>query len=161
MILTIRPATLAEAEWMGAHLREEDRREVETATGQRAEDVLPASFHLSSEVYTIRLAGDGGKPEDDPTVIFGVGDDPSAPSVGVVWLLATSNIRRAPLAIIHEAHHWLDHFNKRYPIAIHNVVDMRNALHIRWLTRTGFDLGDTMQINGQQFIHAIRRSNDV
>lgn len=155
MILTIRPATREEAEWVGRNLREEDREEVIAGTGRAPEEVLPLSFDLSEHCYTIRLTGPDGKPEEHPAVIFGVAADPLYEGVGLVWLLATRAIARAPLSILKEASFWLDHFNRQYR-ALHNIVYARNDLHLRWLQLTGFQLRDTVQHNGHDYIYAVR-----
>lgn len=158
MILTIRPATLADTEWVSKHLRDEDRREVETASGRSAQDVVLESFRLSAECYTIRLQDTSGRIDENPAVIFGVSKDPSRPGVGVMWLLGTPAMRRGALSIMREAPKWLDHFNRRYPNGIHNVVDTRNDLHIRWLMLTGFHFGITIDIQGVPFVHVMRHS---
>ena len=157
MILTFRPGTLADAEWIGQHLREEDKREVETASGLPATTVVPMSFTMSRECYTFRLATPRGTVEDNPCAIFGVSDDPKRPDMGIVWLLGTPEIRRSALSFMREAPKWIDHFLTRYPEGIHNVVDTRNDLHIRWLLLTGFIVGDEpLMVNGVPFVHAVR-----
>jgi len=156
MILTIRPAVRSEAEWLGANLREDDRREVETAAGLPAEQVVPLSFDQSRECYTIRLSTQRQTVEDEPCVIFGVTDDPHNKDVGIMWLLGTPRMRRAALSILREAPKWLDHFNRIYTGGIHNFVDTRNDLHVRWLLLTGFAMGDTYMLNGVPFVHVMR-----
>jgi hypothetical protein len=159
MILTFRPALRSEAEWISGRLREEDRQEVLTASGKAPEEVLPVSFDLSRECYTIRLCGKDGRVESDPTVIFGIADDPHHAGMGVVWLLATDNIRRGALSILREGVLWLDHFNRLYPNGIHNIVDIRNDLHVRWLTLAGFKFVNEISHNGHTFIYFQRHTN--
>lgn len=156
MILTIRPATKEDAEYLGVNLRPDDKREVETSTGQPADKVVPLSLSLSSECYTIRLTDSNGKIENAPAVIFGVADHTNVPDLGIVWLLATPKIHRAPISILREAAPWLDHFNKRYPAGITNIVDVRNDLHMRWLAILGFEFGNVMRVNGHDFMHTMR-----
>lgn len=158
MILTIRPATLTDARWLGENLREEDRQEVETSTGTAASAVVSAAFSMSRECYTVRRS-DGMRIEQDPCLIFGVVDDPHNINVGVVWLLATDSIRGANFAVIREARHWLASWLMRYPSGLHNTVDKRNQLHIRWLSALGFTLEGEVLRNGQPFVHATLRSS--
>lgn len=156
MILTIRPALREEAEWISQHLRDEDIQEVETAAGRSVTEIVPMSLALSRECYTIRLTDEHGRIEEHPAVLFGVSDDPSRDGMGIMWMLATNGIRRASLSVIREAPKWLDHFNHLYPNGIHNIVDSRNSLHIRWLLLTGFTFEDAVLINGTPFVHALR-----
>lgn len=152
MILTIRPATLDEANWISTRLRPEDAREVEAATGSTAQVVLPRAFSLPHESYTIR-SGD----EVDPCVIFGVTADPNETDRGVVWMLATPAVKTCALALLREAPHWLDHFEQKYPKGIHNYIDLRNTLHVRWCQRAGFSFGDVYIVKGVSFVHAYRQ----
>lgn len=157
MHLTIRPATVIEAKWLGHNLREEDRREVETATGMAASAVVPASLSTSRECYTARRAGTEGYIEQDPFLCFGVADDPRNDGAGIIWLLATDKIRGANLSVLREASYWIDAWLRKYPCGLHNIVDARNSLHLRWLKLLGFSFEKNVEINGQTFIHAIRR----
>lgn len=161
MILTVRPATQTDALWLGCNLREEDRREVETATGMAAEAVVPASLYHSRECYTMRRPDSDGRIADMPCMIFGVHEDPRESGVGVVWMLCSDAIRTAALSILREASYWLDAWAMRYPNGLHNLVDKRNILHLRWLQLMGFTFHGEHEVNGQLFIHAIRWSNNV
>lgn len=157
MILTIRPAVRDDAVWIGQNLRDEDRREVETASGRPVEQVLLEAFYVSRQCYTIRL-NLAGAIDEHPAAIFGVSDDPNTPGLGVMWLLATERIRNGALAVLREAPKWLDHFNLMYTTGIHNYVDTRNSLHIRWLMLTGFTFEEARMINGVPFVHAFRKT---
>lgn len=156
MVLTIRPATLEDAQWLSTNLREDDVREIETASGRSPQEVVPLSFRVSSECYTIRFTDSTGRIEDKPVAIFGVSSDPE-PGWGVMWLLGTTGIRRGSLSIIREATKWLDHWNEKYPKGIHNIVDTRNDLHVRWLQLMGFSFARTqVLVNDVPFEYATR-----
>src|SRR4051812_15855177 len=101
MILTARPATKEEARIIGLNLRWEDQREVETATGQPAATVVPLSFDISKECYTFRLCREG-RVDNNPALIFGIADHPLVSDLGIIWMLATREIARAPISIIRE-----------------------------------------------------------
>lgn len=140
MNLIVRPATLQEAEALGPRLRPEDKQEVETATGMTAGEVVPASLLHSHECYTVRLS-----PHEEPCVIFGMTED------GLVWMLCTDDIRKAPLSILREARAWIDHWMS-YCGYLWNLVDSRNTLHVRWLTLLGFTFGEPIDVNGFPFL---------
>lgn len=157
MILTIRPARQEDAEFISRNLRADDAREVETASGLPAEVVVPLSLAHSREAYVIHLQSREGGIEKDPCALFGVSDDKRMEGLGVMWLVGTSAMRRGALSIIREAPHWLDHFNRLYPNGLHNIVDSRNDLHVRWLQLTGFVFGDVQPIlQDVPFLHAMR-----
>lgn len=155
MILTMRPASREEAVWLSSRLRPEDRREIETASGRSAETLLPASFDISDEVYSIRFTTDG-QPDADPVAIFGVAPHTRHPHIGVPWFLSTEGVRRGSGALIREANFWLDSWTDKYSGGLHNIVDERNTLHRRWLAYTGFTFGETIILHGHPFIHFFR-----
>lgn len=136
MNLTVRPATQADIEYMARHLRPEDAREVETATGESPEKVLP---RFAGECYTARRA-----PNDPPCVIFGCDSD------GVIWMLATPEVKRCPISVLREARYWIDHWSRKYG-RVHNYVDTRNALHLRWLQYLGAYFGTHVLVRGVPF----------
>jgi hypothetical protein len=156
MILTVRPATRDVASTMAPRLRPEDAREVETASGMDCTTVLPLSVSAARESYTIHLET-AGRIDRDPSVLFGIADDTSRPGFGVMWLVATPEIVRAPISILREARYWIDAWAHQYPQGIHNIVDTRNDRHLRWLQALGFTLSDqTIDINGFPFRYAWR-----
>lgn len=154
MILVL-PAEQWEAEYVGDHLRPEDRREVEASSGTAASVVVPRAFSISSQCYSMRYRN-GQHVDAQPYAIFGVAPDQFNPQLGIVWLLATPNIRKAWLSTLKCSSTLLDLMSQRYPAGLHNLVDMRNTLHMRWLKLTGFTLGKVIPLNGQRFIHAHR-----
>lgn len=108
------------------------------------------AWEQSSECYSIRLSTARGTVEEQPSVIFGITPSPGNSSAGIIWLLSTEEIRRAPLSILREAREWVDYFTARYS-SIYNIADERNDLHIRWIQLLGFTLGDTYALNGHAF----------
>lgn len=93
---------------------------------------------------------------DEPIAVYGVADDPNDSSMGIVWLLATPRMSSISRPFLRIAPRLLDHLTANYTRGLHNIVDARNALHLRWLQKTGFVLGDCTQRNGYKFIHAVR-----
>jgi hypothetical protein len=154
VIITIRPASRADAEGMAPRLRPEDAREIETASGMTSSMVLPLSVSIARESYTMRFSN-GGSIDRDPSVLFGVADDTARPGYGIMWLVATPEVSRAPLSVLRECRHWLDAWCRSYEHGVHNVVDIRNDTHIRWLQVLGCRLSDqTIDINGFPFRYA-------
>jgi hypothetical protein len=157
MILTIRPATDADASFMAPRLRPEDAREISTASGMDCKSILSLSVASARESYSIRLTDETGGIDREPSVLFGIADDTGRPGFGVMWLVATPRVQRAPFSVLREAAHWLDAWCQRYPQGIHNIVDTRNATHIRWMRGLGFRVSDqTIDINGSRFKYAWR-----
>lgn len=142
--------------WLSSRLRPDDIREIEVASGKAPEDSVPLSFDVSTKCYTMRYCDSQGAIERHPVAIFGVADDPQNDSMGVVWLLATERIYKVARALMKVAPAWLDKLSEDYPGGLHNLVDARNTLHVRWLQKTGFRSLGVVPINGQQFIHAAR-----
>lgn len=157
-MIAFRPAVREEAEWIASRLRAEDAREVTTATGEHPSVVVPRAFDVSRHCFTIRYTN-GVECDEHPLAIFGVADDPHTPSMGIVWLLATDDIRKAWLAIRQVAPRCLTELSLDYPGGLHNLVDARNAVHLRWLTLTGFRQRGSVQVRGHEFIHAVRATS--
>jgi hypothetical protein len=86
---------------------------------------------------------------DEPIAIYGVADDPNDASMGVVWLLATPRMSSISGSFLRAAPKLLDHLAANYTRGLHNLVDTRNMLHIRWLQKTGFVFEGKVKRNGQ------------
>lgn len=154
-MIQFREAQRGEAIWLSSRLRPEDIREIETTTGKAPEVTVPLSFDVSTKCYTIRYSNNGVV-ERYPLAICGVADDPQDDLMGIVWMLATPRIQKVWLALMKVADTWLDRLSEDYPEGLHNIVDARNMLHIRWLQKTGFRSLGTVTVNGYKFIHAAR-----
>lgn len=145
MILKVQPASREEAIWLSSRLRPEDRLEVETATGKNVVEVIHNAYENSSECYTLRF-----NDELAPVALFGVAE--GCPLMGVPWLLATPEVVRGSKAIMREARMWLDTWSQKYG-TLHNIVDPRNPLHVRWLTSAGCRFGNyVVTVNGHDFL---------
>ena len=150
-MIVIRPATLEDAVWLSSRLRSDDRQEVETATGRSPQEIVPSSFRMSDECFTVRRVVEG-KLLPDPVALFGVAPDLKAPSRGIVWFLGTDAVRLCALSVIRESGYWLNHMSRRYAEGLYNYADSRNSLHVRWCQLTGFTLGTPLEMNGVPFI---------
>lgn len=151
-MLHLRPAAGWEAAYVGAHLRPEDQREAETATRMSGQSATELSFWLSRRALSMY-----GRASDAlPLGIIGVADDPRTSDYGIVWLLATASISKVWFSLYHRAPAIADDLGTGYKLGLHNAVDARNTLHLRWLDRCGFVRMDSADINGHQFIHVVR-----
>lgn len=119
--------------------------------GRPAAEVVRASYTISVECYTLWLTNSRGKIMDQPSALFGVAADPMNNRRGIMWMVSTEEIRRAPISILREAIHWVEHFNRLYPDGLENFVDLRNGLHLRWLRLLGFSEQETVMIHGHPF----------
>lgn len=153
-MIVIRPSALADAEWVGEHLRDADAQEVQTATGANPLVAVLRAFAISSECFSI-FRSERGRVMGTPCALFGVVPDLGNAGYGVVWLLATDDIRGAGISLLRVADRWLDYLSRSYPKGLHNYADQRNTLHIRWCKLSGFTLGALHDIGGFpfQYIH--------
>src|SRR4051794_14082088 len=113
MVITFRPGTRKDAEYIGKHLRLEDEREVQTGSGLSGHQAVPLSYANSDECYSAWLTTPRGTVAENPFLMFGVASDTKS-KAGLVWLLGTPEIRRAPLSFLREAHLWVQHFATSY-----------------------------------------------
>jgi hypothetical protein len=127
----------ADVHYVADHLRAEDKRELETATGRTAHEAVFASWATSDMTWVAHIDG-------QPGVIFGVG------AGGVIWLVGTDAIGPAARPVLRMARpivaSLLNHYGR-----LHNRADIRNTTHLRWLRLLGFTFDDVIQINGQPF----------
>lgn len=156
-VIEIRPSILADAEWVGEHLRDADAAEVRAATGASPVLSVLRSFAISTECYSIFRA-ERGRVMATPCALFGVVPDLRNAGYGIVWLLATDDIRGAGISLLRAADGWLDHLSRNYPKGLHNYADKRNTLHIRWCKLAGFALGELRDIGGESFQYIHRTS---
>lgn len=162
-MIVIRPSSLADAEWVGEHLRDADDTEVRTVSELRPSLSVLRAFALSSECFSIFRA-ERGRVSDLPCALFGVVPDTAHDGYGIVWFVATDDIRGAGISLLREADRWLDYMTRSFPNGLHNVADMRNTLHIRWCVLSGFTVTrEPFTIGGFpfQYIHRPLRSSET
>lgn len=156
-LIRITPANREDAIWLSSRLRPEDTREIIASTGRQPAEIVPLSFDLSEECFTVR-----SQHCDEPIAIYGVADDPNDTSMGVVWLLATPRMSSISRSFLRTAPKLLDYLAAHYTRGLHNIVDGRNVLHLRWLQKTGFVLLDEVRRrSGVNFLHAVRLNRGV
>jgi len=129
--------------WVADNLREEDARELETASGCSAHEAIFRSLASSSYRY---CAFYNGKPHS----LFGIVDDPEVDEAGIIWMVGTPLIEETKVATYKQAKGFLVGAFKEYKY-LWNRVDMRNTLHVKWLKSLGFTFGEVERINGWPF----------
>ena len=118
-----------DAELLAPLLRDADRREIQAASGLSPVESLRQGAEESEIVCSI--VGE--------TVCGMFGVSPSYQNAGYVWLLGSDELvtGRAKRQFIRNAGMFLTILHKYFPL-LHNYVDKRNTVHIRWLRRMGF-----------------------
>ncbi len=156
LILTAHETTADDIVYLAPRLREADRLEMETVRLPCcALSGLIGAWQMSEQCYTLKASA------GECVGIFGVRPDPTHTDMGVVWLLATDRIVAHRLSLLDLTRFWLKVWLVKYPAGLHNMVDMRNTIHLQWLTVAGFTLGQVTEHKGVQFIHFIYRKESV
>lgn len=144
--VSVRQARTEDVEWVAANLREEDRIEVETATGDDPVAVLRRSFQSSQEKYAVFIEG-----SEEPCALFGV----HSGSPGIVWLLCTPEVTKHTRKLLKLAEAWVKHLSAYYG-GLQALAWTGNYLHVRWCEHLGFVEFGRAKINGQEFVHLYR-----
>lgn len=77
--------------------------------------------------------------EGTPEMIFGCSATDAAPTVGIPWMLGTPVIvsPKWRMTFLRETRRAVEAWQAEYPI-LHNFIDARNTVHMRWLRWLGF-----------------------
>lgn len=125
-------------------LREQDEREVLKAGHPSVLRALMDSATASEGLlFTIWVDG-------KPAGVFGAAPHPVDERVGIPWMLGTDRLLRARRELVRETERWVDYLNFYYPILV-NLIDVENTTSLAWLKRVGFDLHETIDVNGHPF----------
>jgi len=132
--VTLRPATIEDADLIGPRLRQSDAAELLAASGLSAADSLRFSIKASQGGFCMIAINDDG----EPILIWGVAPS-SNDGVGIPWMVATNEIYRAQYLLTFKklCGEWVRKMNERFPLLI-NYVDHRNVTSILWLQALGF-----------------------
>lgn len=146
MSLTLVRATKAHAEYVVAHMRQEDHEELKASGTEWPLDAFKFAIdHDGCDTWTALAPG------EEPVAIGGVTPS-SHPYVGVPWAVATENMKEHALGFTRIGLITLDLMHRRFPF-LANWVDARNTRHVRWLRSVGFHIGAPLAygVNGEQF----------
>jgi hypothetical protein len=156
LMLTVRKSVAEDADYLAPRLREADLQEVLAAGCPVPHAALMAGMGDTSICLT--AVDELGY----PVTMFGVGPHPADPLVGVVWALASDEIKRHSRSFLGPSKEWVEALNRRYPV-LSNYTDCRNHEHHKWLKWCGFTFINKVQGPlGHPFYEFVRlRSNDV
>jgi len=118
----IHPITLEAALYVASHLRDDDYREVKEGHGHEPLLYIPHSAFYGDSVYF-------DVPNGKTAGLAGVQEN------GKIWMLCTDAIHDAPLTFAREAKRFID---SRKEELLWNIVDKRNAAHLKLLKFLGF-----------------------
>ena len=135
---------------IAAALRPADVLEVAAAGGETPQVALEESLRRSDVAETLLLDG-------RPVAMWGVAPDRErpfgcGPDAGIVWLLATGDVERIPVAFCRAVLAALQRHGGEYS-ALRNAVDARYATALRWGRWMGFRVGPAVPagVNGEPF----------
>jgi len=117
----IHPITEEAAIYVASHLRDDDYREVKEGHGHEPLLYIPSSAFYGDTVYF-------NVPNGKTAGLAGVQD-------GKIWMLCTNAIHEYPLTFAREAKRFVE---SRKEELLWNIVDKRNAAHLKLLKFLGF-----------------------
>ena len=126
----LRPTTVDDVTFLAPNLRQADRNECLAATGREPLGVILDGLRLADTTMTMVA------PTGIPVGIVGVGKS-VIKDAGVIWLCATDDIEKYQMTFLRNSKKVLSLLQHDY-LALHNCVDARNELHIKWLKWMGF-----------------------
>ena len=118
----IHPITLEAAIYVASHLRDDDYREVKEGHGHDPLLHIPHSSFCGATVWF-------EVPNGKTAGLAGVQEG------GLVWMLCTNAIHEYPLTFAREAKRFIE---SRKEDLLWNIVDKRNAAHLKLLKFLGF-----------------------
>lgn len=150
-----RESTVADVFALASNVRPEDLAEIKASMGTSVEAALMIGVLHSKPCLTIVDDNDGS------TVLGMFGAVPSDEEVnaGAIWLIASKDLMDvAKNQFIRESRKWVSTFQEKYEL-LHNVVDARNEVHIKFLRWCGFTFLQKLEgygVNGETFIEFAR-----
>ena len=141
----IRPATLADCEFLAPRLRAADLMEIEALDGSEPLPALVESFNASSLARVMEHQG-------EPFAIYGVAPSPECSDCtrGVSWMLGSDGLKDHSMWFLRTCRDMLAEMHTHAEV-LFNVVDVRNTVHINWLRWAGFSFGQKYPRNGTEF----------
>ena len=116
--------------FLAPRLRQADYNECLAASGREPLGVLLDGLKYGDTTLTMIA------PTGVPVGILGVGKS-SIKDAGSIWLSATDDIQKYQMTFLRHSKQVLRKLQQDY-LVLHNYVDARNELHIKWLKWMGF-----------------------
>ncbi len=132
MVIEVRRCRAKDIRAMRGKLRAEDVIEIRRRNGREPYAVLIDSFRRSEVAYVGLIDG-------EIACAWGVARESILSSAGVIWLLSTAVMERAPVAVARRTRRELQELLKVYP-ELGNYVDSEYEKCVRWLEWLGFTL---------------------
>ena len=145
------PTTVEDIDHIAALLREADKQECLATTGRMPLGVLHTALLYGDITLTLRTS------EGERIGLCGVTPSPYD-NAGVVWMCATDAIMKHQMAFLRRSKAALDYLSADYDV-LHNCVDARNTVHIKWLKWMGFSFinkHETYGVEQRPFYEFIR-----
>ena len=145
------PTSVNDLDYIAPRLRKADKDECLAATGKEPLGILYQSLMLGDITLTMRT------PVGERVGLCGVAPSPFN-NAGVVWMCATDAIMKHQMAFLRRSKAALDYLGADYDV-LHNCVDARNTVHIKWLKWMGFSFinkHETYGVEQRPFYEFIR-----
>lgn len=141
--MTVRVSVRRDLKPLSRRLRVPDRNEMLTC-GHSVEEGLKFGFENSKPCLSIIING-------NPVGIFGVVPT-TVEGLGAVWLAGTPEMvsTRHRFRFLRESKKWLNELFQDYKV-LGNYIDSRNTVHVEWIKWMGFEIKETMDIDGVPF----------
>lgn len=135
------------------HLRDEDRHEAITQSGQDfIEKTLKEIMELKGN-YVM-----GCTKADDTPVCIGGCEPSDVEGIGVVWLLSTPEIANHQMIVLKNIKQELQQYEKQYLI-LFNTIFVENYMAKKWLSKFGFKFENFLNLkipNDHEFFYKKR-----
>lgn len=132
--MIVRSVHMDDVQCLQGKLRKQDQDEVWAARGRDPDAVLYESVQASIRCWSITV-------EEDVLGILGVAPSELA-GEGQPWLLGTDSLATLSRQLIKEPAVFIEKMHKHFCV-LRNVVDARNTVSMRWLSRIGFTVSST------------------
>lgn len=136
----IRQATVEDIEFLAPRLRQADKAECYAAFGIEPLPIMKAGLVEGDETLTLVA------PTGVPVGVLGVVAS-EIEGAGSIWLVASDDIHQYQMTFLRHSKPVLTVLEQNY-LALHNYVDARNELHIKWLKWMGFTFINLHQHHG-------------
>lgn len=130
-MLIARLATSHDVKLLAPNLRQEDKDEIDAASGETPEQALAIGLK-SGRCW----ACDDG----EPVAMFGVTPWPHELSTGYPWMLASDRLFTHKIRLLRESRAWVARLADGFDRLV-TFSDARNTVHHEWLTWCGFERG--------------------
>lgn len=138
--VTITDATDADYADLVVHIREVDKREVQSISGREISELLLAPRPYSHKTWA-------AKSDEGLVALFGYANYESQPGVGVPWLLGTDLIEKHEKDLLALSKPYTKLMEQLFT-KLHNYVATDNESAIRWLSWLGFTIDDPIILPG-------------